>query len=217
MVEAKEDRSIFKTLMNPYGLNPAGEQQGLDQPDLQSVVYDEHAKSWISPFVMAAINTKVVRRSHALQDYPYGKDFRFDEATMTGSGVGGRMKSTMSALSMGAMMKAQPGTMLGSLANRFMPKPGEGPTKSQRESGFFYFMMYGVMEDGSVHKAKVKGDRDPGYGSTSKMLGECAVCLAKDKDRTPKVSGLLTPSTSMGNVLLERLQKNAGLSFELVD
>ncbi|MEL6926564.1 MAG: saccharopine dehydrogenase NADP-binding domain-containing protein, partial [Bacteroidota bacterium] len=185
LTEAEADKSIYKVLGNPYSLAPEGERDGVPQLNLQGLQFDEAAQSWISPFVMAAINSKVVLRSHALSGYPYGKDFCYDEATLTGDGLGGRVKSTLMAGGMGLMVKAKPGTLLGNVMKRFMPKPGEGPSKEKREAGFFYVLFYGVLPDGTLHEAKVKGDRDPGYGSTSKMLGEAAVCLAKDKAMTP--------------------------------
>ena len=102
------------------------------------------------------------------------------------------------------------------MLNKFFPEPGEGPSKEEREAGFFNFTVVGKFTDGSVIKARVTGDRDPGYGSTSKMLGESAVCLAKDKRSSPRRKGVLTPSSAMGNALLKRLQQNAGLSFTIV-
>jgi short subunit dehydrogenase-like uncharacterized protein len=159
---------------------------------------------------MAGINTKVVRRSNALMDYSYGKDFRYDEATMSGTGFKGRIKGIMTALPL-LMMTAKPGSILKRFANRILPKPGEGPTKEQRENGFYNLRFYATLENGSTVFVKVTGDKDPGYGSTSKMLGESAVCLAKDK--LPEVSGVLTPAVAMGDALLDRLEKNAGLTF----
>ena len=103
------------------------------------------------------------------------------------------------------------------LAQRFLPEPGEGPTREQREAGYYEVFFRGMdpRDRGKDTLVKVTGDMDPGYGSTSKMLAECAVCLAKDGATLPENYGLLTPSTAMGDVLLERLVKNAGLSFEL--
>lgn len=208
--QAFKDKSIYKVLLNPYGLNPADQQEGDDRPDLKSVKYDRTSKNWIGPFIMAGINTKVVRRSNALMDYSYGKDFRYDEATMSGTGFKGRIKGIMTALPL-LMMTAKPGSILKRFANRILPKPGEGPTKEQRENGFYNLRFYATLENGSTVFVKVTGDKDPGYGSTSKMLGESAVCLAKDK--LPEVSGVLTPAVAMGDALLDRLEKNAGLTF----
>lgn len=92
-----------------------------------------------------------------------------------------------------------------------LPKPGEGPSKEKRETGFFNLQFYGTLENGEIIRGKVTGDRDPGYGSTSKMLAESAICLAKDE--LPKTAGILTPSIAMGDALLKRLQDNAGLAF----
>lgn len=209
--EAQKDKNIFKILLNPYGLNPKGEQAGLDKPDLQSVIYDETAKSWITPFVMAGINTKVVRRSHALSNYPYGKDFRYDEAVMSGDGFGGRWRGIKMAMPLGVLALAKPGSLLKKGLDRLLPKPGEGPNKEKREAGFYNLKFLAIQKDGKVNIGSVKGDRDPGYGSTSKMLAETAICLAKDK--LPEISGVLTPSTAMGDALLKRLQDNAGLTF----
>ena len=208
--EAMQDKAIYKVLVNPYGLNPSDKQEGEDHPDLQKVIFDPTSQSWIGPFIMAGINTKVVRRSNALSGYAYGSDFRYDEATMSGKGFKGRMKGIMSALPL-ILMTAKPGSTLKRIANRMFPKPGEGPTKDQRENGFYSLRFYATLEDGSTALGKVTGDKDPGYGSTSKMLGEAAVCLAKDT--LPEISGVLTPSTAMGDALLDRLEKHAGLTF----
>ncbi|MEM6965312.1 MAG: saccharopine dehydrogenase NADP-binding domain-containing protein [Bacteroidota bacterium] len=213
MVEARADKSIFKTLNNPYGLNPDPSDRGLDKRDLTEVIYDEDTQSWIAPFVMAGINTRVVRRSHALAGFPYGKNFKYDEAMMMGKGFAGRAKGNVLRLGMGAVMLAKPGSLVKNVIDRFLPKPGEGPSEEERENGFYKILFIGKYADGDIIKGVVTGDRDPGYGSTSKMLAECAVCLAKDKDKTPKVAGMLTPSVAFGDVLLERLENNAGLKF----
>jgi len=211
MEEAKEDKNIFKVLTNPYGLNPIDEQVGEDKSDLRSIVFDKASQSWIGPFIMAGINTKVVRRSNILSGYSYGKNFRYEEATIYGKGFKGRMKGIINMIPMGLMMSAKPGSLLKRAVDAVLPKPGEGPTKKQREDGFYNLKFYITLEDGSSAFAKITGDMDPGYGSTSKMLGEAAVCLAKDK--LSNLSGILTPSIAMGDALLKRLEKNAGLTF----
>lgn len=214
MEEAAGDRSIYKTLFDPYGLNPNDGKRGEDKPDLAKVVYEKESKSWLAPFIMAGINTKVVRRSHALSGYPYGSSFKYDEAMMTGGGFSGRAKGLMTAGAMGIMMAGKPGSLLKKITDRVLPDPGEGPNKHERENGFYNLKLFATMPDGTLIQGKVTGDRDPGYGSTSKMLGEAAVCLAKDRDRCPDVAGMLTPSTALGDAYLERLVKNAGLTFD---
>lgn len=211
MVKAEKDKSLYGVLIKPYSLNPKGEQEGPDKRDLQKVVYDETSQNWIFPFIMATINTKVVRRSNALAGYPYGKDFQYEEATMAGNGWQGKLKAYAAALPLGLISTAKPGSLLKKVVDRIMPDPGEGPSKAKREAGYFNLRFYNTLSDGSVVVGKVTGDRDPGYGSTCKMLAESAICLAQDK--TPEVAGVLTPSVAMGDALLERLQANAGLTF----
>ena len=211
MAEAADDPSIMTILQNPYGLNPIGEQNGKDVPDITEVLFDEDMDAYISPFVMAGINTRVVRRSHALQGYPYGKDFRYEEATLVGSSFSKRFTARLTNSVVSKVMTGGPDSFLKRMADRYLPKPGEGPTKEQREEGFFNLILLGKFANGDTISAKVKGDRDPGYGSTSKMLGEAAVCLAKDE--LSDVSGVITPAVAMGDALLERLIANSGLSF----
>ena len=209
--EARKDKMVYKILTNPYGLNPINEQFGEDKSDLKKVIFDKASKSWIGPFIMASINTKVVRRSNFLSRYAYGKRFRYDEATIFGKGFFGRIKGILSAISIGIIMSAKHGNLLKKGLDLLLPIPGEGPTNKNMEQGFYNLRFYITLEDGSNVFAKVSGDMDPGYGSSSKMLAESAICLAKDK--LPKTSGVLTPSVAMGDSLLTRLEKNAGLTF----
>ena len=208
--QAQKDKTIYKVLTNPYGLNPTDQQEGEDRPDLMSVVFDKTSQSYVGPFIMAGINTKVVRRSNALSNYSYGKDFRYDEATLNGKGFKGKIKGILAAIPL-IFMTAKPKSVLKSIANKLLPKPGEGPNQEQRENGFFNLRFYVTLEDGSSAMGKVTGDKDPGYGSTSKMLAESAVCLAVDE--LPKITGVLTPSVAMGDALLQRLKKSSGLTF----
>mgnify|MGYP000202668246 CR=1 FL=1 len=216
MIEAEKDPAVYKMLFNPYGLNPKGELSGPDKADLTTVKYDEDVDAFIMPFIMAAINTRVVRRSHALAGYPYGKDFKYDEAMISGKGIVGRLKGLAGLVALGAMMAGKPDSFYKKMVNKFFPDPGEGPSKAEREAGFWNFTVVGKYADGETIVARVTGDRDPGYGSTSKMLGESAVCLALDSDKTDAVAGVLTPSVAMGDVLVGRLNKHAGLSFTIV-
>lgn len=211
MEKASRDRRQLNTLIEPYSLNPSGLQQGPDRADLRRVVYDDVSRSWIYPFIMAAINSRVVRRSHALGNYPYGREFRYDEAVLSGGGVAGRIKGLMAAGVLGLMLMAKPGSLWKRVVDHFLPEPGEGPDAAAREAGFYNLRFYATLHDGRVAMAKVTGDRDPGYGSTSKIIAECGVCLARDA--TPDVAGVLTPSIAMGDALLHRLQQNAGLTF----
>ena len=209
--EAQKDKMVYKILTNPYALNPIDKQVGKDKLDLRSVIFDEASQSWIGPFIMASINTKVVRRSNVLSSYAYGESFRYDEATIFGKGFLGRVKGILSTISIGLIMSAKHGSLLKKGLDILFPIPGEGPTNKKMEKGFYNLRFYITLEDGSNAFAKVTGDMDPGYGSSSKMLAESAVCLAKDK--LSNTSGILTPSLAMGDSLLKRLEKNAGLTF----
>jgi len=214
--ESREDRAVARVLVHPYSLNPEGERQGPDTRDQQGMAKDPQANCWTAPFVMAGINTKVVRRSHALLGYPWGKEFGYREATMTGRGFGGWFRALTITSGLSLLLMAAAFTWTRGLLERFvLPKPGTGPNPEQRRNGFFDLRQFGTMPDGSVIRTRITGDRDPGYGSTSKMLGECAVCLAVDDLESG--GGILTPAAAMAGPLLKRLEANAGLKFEVLD
>lgn len=214
--ETRKDREIAKILVHPYSLNPAGERDGPDRRDQQNVVYDESADSWTAPFVMAGVNTKIVRRSNALAGYPYGREFTYREVVLTGKGVGGWFKGTVMTLGLGLLVLGASFRPTRKMLQKFiLPKPGEGPSPELQQSGFFNLMQIGELPDGRVIRTRITGDQDPGYGSTSKMLSESAVCLARDELQTQ--GGVLTPASAMGTPLLARLRKNAGLTFDVVD
>jgi short subunit dehydrogenase-like uncharacterized protein len=214
--EAREDRDVVKILADPYALNPADERDGPDGRDQQKVLYDEDAGCWTAPFIMAGVNTRVVRRSNALAGYPYGKEFRYREAVMTGAGGSGWLKGNLVALGLGALATGIYFTPTRKLLRKFvLPKPGEGPDEKAREAGFFNLVQIGKFADGTVMRTRITGDRDPGYGSTSKMLAEASVCLAKDDLESS--GGVLTPAAAMGDPLLARLTENAGLTFDVTD
>ena len=209
--EAYADKSVFKVLNNPYGLNPKGKMVGLDKKDLRKIIFDKESNSWIYPFIMAGINTKIVRRSNALSNFQYGKDFRYEEAMMSGRGISGFWKAILAIFPL-AMVGLNPNSFLKKIVNSYMPKPGEGPGIDKRKNGFYNLRFYITIDEKRKAFAKVIGDSDPGYGSTSKMLAESALCLAFDK--LPEKYGVLTPSVAMGDSLLKRLQNNAGIDFK---
>lgn len=216
--EARRNPEVAKVARNPYALAPAGQRRGVRQPNVTRVEYDSEAGSWVAPFIMAAVNTRVVHRTNALLDHRWGSAFRYDEAMMTGKGVRGALRAATFTGGLGAFFT---GALFGptrKLMNRtFLPQPGQGPSPTQQEKGFFKFFLLGSDDDGNRLRAVVTGDRDPGYGSTSKMLGEAAVCLLKDIDRKTVPGGFWTPATAMGHKLIERLTAHAGLTFDIVD
>lgn len=213
--EAKADPAVRKMMQNPYGVCPKGQQSGVRQLNVTTPEYLKAGNSWLAPFIMAAINTRVVHRSNALADYPWGKEFKYDEAMMMGDGMKGRFRATGLATAMGAGMATLAVSPTRKVLEKFaLPAPGEGPSPEEQEAGNYDIRFYGVTASGKTIECKVTGDKDPGYGSTSKMLSEAAVCLAKDFDDAE--GGFPTPSIAMGEKLVGRLVASAGLTFSVV-
>lgn len=200
MAAAAKDPGVVQLLMNPFALTPGFE--GPAQPAGAAPEFDADLGSWAAPFVMAAINTRNVHRSNALLGHAYGKDFVYDEMMLTGPGEQGE-----------AMAKAVAQMGSGVLGGDDGPKPGEGPSKEERENGFYDVLFVGVAPDGGQVRVAVGGDKDPGYGSTSKMIAESAICLVKDAADVR--GGVWTPGAAMGNKLIKRLTGKAGLTFEV--
>ena len=214
------DKAVRRALGHPYSLNPVGEQKGPPPSDPQAPRYDEDVKSWIAPFIMANINTKIVRRSNVLLGYAYGKNFRYSEAMMTGRGAGGFARAAMITASLAGFMGLAAIPPTRALLNKFfLPQPGEGPNEAEREHGMFDILLvaYHPENDEASLRARVTADRDPGYGATCKMLGESAVCLARDSQPRAMPGGFWTPAAAMGQQLIERLCANAGMTFSLQD
>ena len=215
MEQASKDVSVRDIMADPYSLNPGGEKKGVDGPDDNTAVYDEDFSQWTSPFIMAAVNTRVVRRSSALSHYRYGENFSYDERQLTGTGKQGKRKARNIATGTRLTLPLMSVGMIRKLAGRFLPAPGEGPTPEEQRNGHFELFFHGLNSaTGHTFKTRVAGDRDPGYGATSRMLGEAAVCLARDD--LDCGGGLWTPATAMGDCLISRLKASAGITFEVV-
>jgi short subunit dehydrogenase-like uncharacterized protein len=195
---AANDPSLIALLRNPFVLTPGFE--GPKQPPGNRPVLDQDLDSWTAPFVMANINTRNVHRSNLLMGFPYGRDFVYDEMVLTGPGEQGEAR----ARRVTAANTSEKMTSTG-------PKPGEGPSKEERENGSYDLLFVAIAADGRQARAAVKGDRDPGYGSTSKMISECAICLLRDTPDVP--AGIWTPGAAMGHPLIKRLVDHAGLTF----
>ncbi len=197
MTAAAGDPSILTRLKDPYCLVPGAE--GVPQPPSHKPAYDEDIGSWAAPFIMAQINIPNVHRSNALQGHAYGADFTYTEMVLTGPGEKGEAM---------ARAMAEPNLVAGDKE----PQPGEGPSREEQEAGFYDLLFQGQSNSGDTIAISVTGDRDPGYGSTSKMIAESAVALALDDIAT--AGGIWTPAAAMGEQLLQRLQANAGLAFK---
>mgnify|MGYP003402772788 FL=1 len=217
VAEAAHDRELRRLLADPYALAPPDLRVGPDQPDVVRPTRDAGTGQWLGPFVMAGVNTRVVHRSHALLGRPWGPDFRYREATATGAGPLGAVKAggLTAGVAAGTGLLAI-GPVRNAAARYVLPKPGEGPSAQAQERGFFDIRFRGTTADGRTIDTSVTGDRDPGYGSTAKMLGEAAVALV-DLDPGRLEGGIWTPSTAFGEDLVERLEAHAGLRFEVLD
>lgn len=213
--EMAADPSLRRRMANPYSLVPKAEAPTVRQPSLSKIAYDPDFRRWQAPFVMAAINTRVVHRSNALSGFAYGRDFLYDEAMLMGDGMRGRMRAYGLAGGLGAFVGGAALKPTRWLLERFVPAPGEGPTPEQQEKGFFDIRFVGRTADGRTLRGKVAGQGDPGYGSTSKMLGQAAACLALDIGKADKPGGFWTPATIFGDRLIERLLAWSDVTFEI--
>ena len=214
--EAASNPALRKELANPFSLCPPDHRSVQRQPNVKLAEYDADLEGWVAPFLMAAINTRVVHRSNALLDAPYGSEFQYDEATMTGRGWKGRARALALAGAMGGFTLATAVKPTRWALQRFVvPEPGEGPDQKAQEKGFYDLRFLGTTEGGQQITVKVTGQGDPGYGSTSRMLAQAAECLAFDVPRDA-AGGFWTPSSLMDGDLLKRLQAHAAMTFEVL-
>ncbi|BCQ28671.1 saccharopine dehydrogenase NADP-binding domain-containing protein (plasmid) [Caballeronia sp. NK8] len=219
--EAAANPSLRKELANPYALCPKGHGFQTRQHNVKSAEFDSAFGSWVAPFVMAAINERVVHRSNALSGNAYGGRFTYDEAILTGTGLKGRLSALVTVAGLGAFMAAIVTGPVRSMMQRFLlPQPGEGPSPEAQLAGRYDLRFFGRTDDGQALRIKVTGDRDPGYGSTGKMLGQAAISLARDlvKDgaKVGRAGGFWTPATVFDERFIERLRRHAGLLFERI-
>jgi short subunit dehydrogenase-like uncharacterized protein len=216
MAEVSADPALRRELADPYSLWTGPDKPGVRQHEVRFAEYDADFGAWVAPFVMSAINTRVVHRSNMLSRAAYGDDFRYDEAVLTGRGLLGGANAAATATALGAFMAAAAvGPVRKGLERFVLPAPGQGPSPEAQRNGCFDLRFHGRTRDGRVLRCKVTGDRDPGYGSTAKMLGQAAACLAQDVPDAP--GGFWTPATLFGDRLVERLRAHAGLAFEPLD
>ena len=216
--EAKANPALRKELGNPYALAPQDMRSGPRQPNVTTPTRDTASGEWVAPFVMAGINTKVVHRSHALLDRPWGPDFAYDEAMLMGEGVTAAIKAGALVGGLGGFMGLAALGPTRRLLGRVLPEPGEGPSPEAQEAGFFDIRFFGTTASGDSIQTKVTGDRDPGYGSTAKMLAESATTLLATSRDEPNGTpgGFWTPATAMGDRLIDALTAHAGLTFEVL-
>lgn len=217
--ECRQDPRVRRIVEDPYALNPTRERDGPDGPDRQIVQWDRDLQAWTAPFLMAPINTRVVRRTNALLNYPYGREFRYDEAVLTKGGPMGWVSAQSMSIGLKLFLVAAAARPTRAILRKWvLPRPGQGPSAVQREQGFFKIQLVGKADaDASGYwSALITGERDPGYGTTARMLAESAVCLAQDADQLTVAGGFWTPASCFGMTLVPRLEARAGMRFSIV-
>ena len=211
----KKDSSSRRVLADPYALSPdrSAEPDAGSERDSLKPIRDDRLGGWLAPFVMGSVNTRVVRRSNSLQDHAYGRGFRYRELMRTGGGPLGLAKAAGVAGGIAGVFAglATPGAR--QLLDRVLPDPGEGPSESARERGFFEIDIHTTTSSGERLRCEIRAPGDPGYKATGVMLGESALCLALDD--LPEGGGVLTPASAMGGVLADRLVA-AGHTYRVV-
>ncbi len=219
--EGLADPAMRRAMEDVYSLCPPDFTLRPRQSSVAAAQHDAEFDSWAGPFVMAMINEHVVHRSHALNalsDPRFNHALIYNEGALTGAGKKGRRKAR--GLSMGTRFftwAVTVGPLRWMLARFFLPAPGEGPSPEEQQSGFFHIFHWGETEEGQTVRVQVSGDRDPGYGSTAKMLSQAGICLAKDPALQETPGGFWTPATLFGRHLIERLCEHAGMTFKLLE
>ncbi|WP_024546292.1 trans-acting enoyl reductase family protein [Picosynechococcus sp. NKBG15041c] len=208
--EAIADPALKTALGNPYILCDGAEAQRNHPATLMPVQIDYSFGEWLTPFVMAGINVPIVLRSNALQGWQYGQDFRYSEAILTGTNVSGCLKAYGLKFALDVFVGAA--AIAPNLLKKFIPAPGEGPSETEQEQGFYDLRFWGETASGKTMVIQVTGDRDPGYGSTAKLLAQAGLCLAKDI--TDQKGGFWTPASLCQEHLIQRLSQFAGLTFQ---
>jgi short subunit dehydrogenase-like uncharacterized protein len=235
----RADAAVRAIVADPYGLSPdraaeprsrgaeAGAEADAGAGALAKTVWtsavrlirrspirrDPVTGHWTGPFVMAGFNTRIVRRSNALLGWRYGRAFRYREVVDFGNSA----KAPVLATGMSAGLLGLAGAMAfeptRAVVDRFLPKPGEGPSEENQANGRFRMVIRTTTTTGAAYRTKVGADRDPGYSGTAVMLGESALALALDGDLLPGGGGVLTPATGLGSVLVDRLVAQ-GFTFD---
>lgn len=209
--EAQKSARTRRILMDPYALSPMG-HRGEDRNESLGFSREELSGEWIAPFIMAGINTRIVRRSAALLADHYGPKFSYAEYIGTGVGLAGAAKAAAISAATTSMVISAAIPPTRALLRQLLPSPGEGPDADARERGQFALEFHGMTEHGDAITVRVTGDQDPGYGATSRMLGEAVMALSKLPRRKGQ-GGFLTPATALGDPLIKRLEAHAGMQF----
>jgi short subunit dehydrogenase-like uncharacterized protein len=216
--EASSDPQLRAELLNPYSLCPQHPEIDVQQHPVYLPRHDPDLDAWVAPFVMAAINERIVHRSNALSGHAYSEHFRYDEGMLTGRGLAGRLAATAFTAGLAAGVVAGALPPVRAMLERFvLPAPGQGPSAQAQRRGHWELRFVGHTDHGRRIITRVAGERDPGYGSTARMLGEAGACLALDLADSPAPGDFWTPATLLGSRLVTRLQRHAGVRFEVLE
>jgi len=214
--EIKHNAEVRRDLANPYSLTSGYPGFSTRQNDIK-VEFDENFNTWVGPFFMSSINTRIVHRSNALSGGAYGENFLYDEGVMTGKGGKGKNKARAIYWGLALFFAGAGFNVVRKLLTNFvLPKPGEGPSEKEQREGFYDFRFVGTTEKGEKIITKVYGDMDPGYGSTAKIISQAAYCLAFEVQSNIG-GGFWTPASIMGDVLVDRLSSHSGVTFEILE
>ncbi len=207
---------LTKQLEDPFLLNPAGTRPERVAPHRDPVLpsWDSEFGAWTAPFFMGAINTRVVRRSHALRQLEgsgYGPEFAYQEYWQSGGLLGWLETGSLATVQAvtGVLTKVP---RLAGVFERVAPEPGSGPSEKAMDGGFFSCDLIATATDGAKLRGRLEGVGDPGNRITIKCLAESALALAFDDDLPETAGGVLTPATAIGMALKPRLER-AGISF----
>lgn len=216
MAAAAKDPQYASIIFDPNSLNPRDRMRGAANPELDGVEFDPDFNQYVMAFPFGGINTRIVRRSHALMNFQYGDDFIYDEQQLAGTGLVAKARAQLEVVFMKWFMGGNPDSRITRLLQSLGPKPGDGPADEQISTyGPFSFRMIGKTPSGKILRAYVFSNWDPGHGGTSAMLCDTAYCLAMERDKTGRYGGFTTTSVALGTVLRDRLQNFAGIEFGL--
>lgn len=211
-----EDAKLADLIANPNSLNPRDKMRGKSNPELDKVIFDKDFSGYIMPFPMGGINTRIVRRAHALTDFQYGEDFVYEEAKFVGRGLLNKLKAEAETFVTKLFVEGDPKSRFTQVLHSLGPKEGDGPSDDKIKSyGPFSFKLFGRTPSGKTLKGYVYSEWDPGHGGTSAMLCEVAYCLAMERDKLGKSTGFTTTSVLMGDLLLKRLRDHAKIEIAL--
>ena len=214
MKAVANDPDLAVLLADPNSLNPRDKMRGAYLPELDHVKYDPDFRQYVMPFPIGGINTRIVRRSHALTDFQYGEDFVYEEAKLAGTGLGAKTRAQLETFFTKLFVEGDPNTRFTRILHSLGPKPGSGPTDEQiKTNGPFSFKMLGTTASGKTLRGYVYSEWDPGHGGTAAMLGDTAYCLAMKREETGREGGFTTTSVALGDVLREQLAREAKIEF----